>query len=128
MSLLSDDEVIPPRRARSVGSLPTADVMGHSGLRKTNDRELFTFPMWRGAAETAIVTVGDRVRCQDGVWFIDNSIVFYMRWFMEENPAPLEPQFRSSAHFFAKLTENGGMNYRNVRRWTKRADLFDKSL
>ena len=34
MSLLSDDEVMPPRRARSVGSLPTADVMGHSGLIK----------------------------------------------------------------------------------------------
>ena len=51
-----------------------------------------------------------------------------MRWFMEENPPPLEPQFRSLAHFFAKLTENGGMNYRNVRRWTKRVRLFDKSV
>ena len=103
MSLLSDDEVMPPRRPRSVGSLPTADVMGHSGLIKTDDRELFTFPMWRCAAETATtVTVGGRVRGQDGVWFIDNSIAFYMRWFMEENPPPLEPQFHSSTHFFAK--------------------------
>ena len=128
MSLLSDYEVMPPRRARSVGSLPTADVMGHSGLIKTDDRELFTFAMWRGAAETVTVTVGGRVRCQDGVWSNDNSIAFYMRWFMEENPPPLEPQFHFSTHFFAKLTENGGMNYGNVRRWTKRAGLFDKSV
>ena len=128
MLILSDDEEMPPRRARSVGSLPIADVMGHSGLMKTDDRELFTFPMWRGAARPVTVTVGDRVRCQDGVWFNDNSIAFYLRWFMEENPPPLEPQFHFSTHFFSKLTENGGMNHRNVRRWTRRVDLFRKSL
>ena len=50
-----------------------------------------------------------------------------MRWFVEENPPPLEPQFHFPMNFFAKLTEHGGMNYRNVRRWTKRVDLFDKS-
>ena len=86
---------MPPRRARSVGSLPTADVMGHSGLIKTDERELFIFAMWRGAAETATATAGGRVRCQDGVWFNDNSIAFYMRWFMEENSPPLEPQYTS---------------------------------
>jgi hypothetical protein len=47
---------------------------------------------------------------------------------MEENPPPLEPQFHFSTHFFSKLTENGGMNHRNVRRWTRRVDLFRKSL
>ena len=119
----------PPPRARSVDSLPVPVLMGHSSLEITDARELFTFPMEEGARSTVKVTVGDRVRCQDGVWFNDNVIALYLKWFLQEFPPPLEPQYHFSTHFYTKLTQGGrGMNHGNVQRWTLHVPLFRKSL
>ena len=119
----------PPPRARSVDSLPVPVLMGHSSLEITDARELFTFPMEEGARSTVKVTVGDRVRCQDGVWFNDNVIALYRKWLLQESPPPLEPQHHFSTHFYTKLTQGGrGMNHGNVQRWTLHVPLFRKSL
>ena len=32
-----------------------------------------------------------------------------------------------NSFFFTKLLENGSYNYRQVKRWTKRFDLFSRS-
>ena len=74
------------------------------------------------------VALWNRARCKDGAWFCDNQIAFFLRWFLIENPPPLEPQNHFSTHFYTRPTEGGVFNHRNVRRWTRRVDIFATSL
>ena len=71
------------------------------------------------------VSIGDRARCADGVWFNDAILEFYLRWLLDESPPPLEPQHHFHTQFYSTLIEGG---HRAVRRWTRRVDLFRQSL
>ena len=69
----------------------------------------------------------DCARLKDGRMLNDTLIDFYMKYladqYRESMPTLTSRIFIFSTYFYTKLTE-GGFNYENVRRWTKKTNLF----
>lgn len=66
-------------------------------------------------------------------WLNDEIISYYMCMLQERDTLLAEkfPQRRRPSHFFnsffmEKLLQNGQYNYGNVKRWTKKFDIFEK--
>ena len=66
-------------------------------------------------------------------WLVDEVVNYYM-FLLQERDALVcasdgsrKPCHFFNSFFFTKLLENGSYNYRQVKRWTKRFDLFSRS-
>lgn len=73
------------------------------------------------------------LRCiAPGKWLNDEVINFYMGMLQEKDNALCAARTgRRPSHFFnlffvSKLLEGGAYSYRNVKRWTKKIDIFEK--
>ncbi len=78
------------------------------------------------------ITRKDLKRLDNGCWLNDEIINFYIEM-LKERDSRLSTSLhdRISSHYFhsifyMKLMENGVYNYANVRRWTKKVDIFSK--
>jgi Ulp1 family protease len=68
-----------------------------------------------------------------GTWLNDEIINFYMQLLQEKDDNFVTQQKKSktshyfNSFFYTKLLENGQYQYSNVKRWTKKFDIFQKS-
>lgn len=94
-------------------------------------------PGLRGATGALLLRASDVGRLRPGEWLNDNAVEMAIR--LTER-LQLGPRARSLAHvmstvFFSRLSSRSdvslaalGADYGRVRRWTKRADVFSKTL
>lgn len=67
-----------------------------------------------------------------GTWLNDEVINFYMSILMERDEQMVQKkQKQRTSHyfnsfFFTKLLENGQYNYSNIKRWTRKFNIFEK--
>ena len=102
-------------------------------LKKKDDSELIAL------AYATDVTVG-KIKCmEDTVWLGSETIVYFTECVRQSIGdragyiqrksifSPTDPRkkiFITDTYFYAKLAEEEGFKYSNVRRWTRKADLF----
>lgn len=78
-----------------------------------------------------------KIECmRDGEWLNSEVITWWLEWWRERTGGgsqKLKPEGKegigknwfANTYFYTKLREDGQYNYKNVRRWTKKIDIFE---
>ena len=75
------------------------------------------------------MTVKKIVCLENGEWLNDEVMNFYLKLIQERSDkAGCMNIHIHNTFFFSKLTENDSYQYGNVRRWTRKIDLFEKDV